>query len=158
MGPCSQRVPDRAPPERLVAHAAPDGRLRARTGPPRARARPGDLAGGGLALEDRIELAIVISGIRRDLGQTDAALFALQIPQLKSTARKPWSARLAYAYADALLASGDEGGARDWFARAADFDDDAETDAADRLAELDGIVMTDLLEGEPDSDEDEFQD
>ena len=112
----------------------------------------------GLALEDRIELAIVISGIRRDLGQTDAALFALQIPQLKSTARKPWSARLAYAYADALLASGDEGGARDWFARAADFDDDAETDAADRLAELDGIVMTDLLEGEPDSDEDEFQD
>lgn len=112
----------------------------------------------GLAVEDRIELAIVISGIRRDLGQTDAALFALQVPQLKSTTRKPWSARLAYAYADALLASGDESGARDWFARAADFDDDAETDAAERLAELDGIVMTDLLEGEPDSDEDEFRD
>jgi tetratricopeptide (TPR) repeat protein len=103
-----------------------------------------------LSLEERIELAIVISGIRRDLGQPDAALLALQIPQLKSTVRKPWSARLAYAYADALLEHGDEDAARDWFARAADFDDDGETDAAERLAELDGIVMTDLLEGEED--------
>ncbi|HEY7717237.1 MAG TPA: tetratricopeptide repeat protein [Pedococcus sp.] len=100
-----------------------------------------------LSLEERIELSIVVSGIRRDLGQPDAALLALQIPQLKSTVRKPWSARLTYAYADALLASGDEDAARDWFARAADFDDDGETDAAERLAELDGIVMTDLLEG-----------
>lgn len=104
----------------------------------------------GLSLEDRIELAIVISGIRRDLGQPDAALLALQIPQLRSSARKPWSPRLAYAYADALLEAGDEAGAREWFARAADFDDDLETDAAERLAEIDGIVMTDLLEGEPD--------
>lgn len=103
-----------------------------------------------LSLEERIELAIVISGIRRDLGQPDAALLALQIPQLKSTVRKPWSARLAYAYADALLEHGDDDAARDWFARAADFDDDGETDAAERLAELDGIVMTDLLEGEED--------
>ena len=107
----------------------------------------------GLSLEDRIELAIVISGIRRDLGQPDAALLALQIPQLRSSARKPWSARLAYAYADALLETGDETGAREWFARAADFDDDLETDAAERLAEIDGIVMTDLLEGEPEEGE-----
>ena len=108
-----------------------------------------------LTLEERIELAIVISGIRRDLGQPQAAVLALQIPQLKSTARKPWSARLTYAYADALLANGDEEAARDWFARAADFDDDGETDASDRLAELDGIVMVDLLE---DEDEDEGDD
>ncbi len=105
-----------------------------------------------LSLEERIELAIVISGIRRDLGQPQAAVLALQIPQLKSTARKPWSARLAYAYADALLANGDEAVARDWFARAADFDDEGETDAADRLAELDGIVMVDLLEGDEEDD------
>ncbi len=101
-----------------------------------------------LTLAERIELAIVISGIRRDLGQPEAAVLALQIPQLKSTTRKPWSARLAYAYADALLATGDEKGARDWFARAADADDEGETDASDRLAELDGVVMVDLLEGE----------
>ena len=85
-----------------------------------------------------------------DLGQPDAALLALQIPQLRSSARKPWSPRLAYAYAEALLETGDEAGAREWFARAADFDDDLETDAAERLAEIDGIVMTDLLEGELD--------
>jgi tetratricopeptide (TPR) repeat protein len=103
-----------------------------------------------LSLEERIELAIVISGIRRDMDQPEAAVLALQIPQLKSTARKPWSARLAYAYADALLATGDETKARDWFARAADVDDEGETDAADRLAELDGIVLVDLLEGEDD--------
>ena len=106
-----------------------------------------------LTLEERIELAIVISGIRRDLGQPQAAVLALQIPQLKSTARKPWSARLTYAYADALLANGDEEAARDWFARAADFDDDGETDASDRLAELDGIVMVDLLEDEDEGDD-----
>jgi tetratricopeptide (TPR) repeat protein len=107
-----------------------------------------------LTLEERIELAIVISGIRRDLGQPDAAVLALQIPQLKSASRKPWSARLAYAYADALLETGDEGGARDWFARAADFDDEGETDAADRLAELDGVVLVDLLEGEDEAEDD----
>ena len=105
-----------------------------------------------LSLEERIELAIVVSGIRRDLGQPDAALLALQIPQLRATARKPWSARLAYAYAEALLATGDEQGARDWFARAADVDHDGETDAADRLHEIDGIVMTDLLEGGDDGE------
>jgi tetratricopeptide (TPR) repeat protein len=111
-----------------------------------------------LSLEERIELSIVVSGIRRDLGQPDAALLALQIPQLKSTVRKPWSARLTYAYADALLESGDEDAARDWFARAADFDDDGETDAAERLAELDGIVMTDLLEGaDEDADDGELE-
>jgi hypothetical protein len=101
-----------------------------------------------LAVEDRVELAIVISGIRRDLGQLDAARLALEIPQLTSSSRKPWTARLAYAYAEALLALGQVDEAREWFARSADADDDLETDASDRLAELDGIVLTDLLEGE----------
>lgn len=102
-----------------------------------------------LAVEDRVELAIVISGIRRDLGQLEAAQLALEIPQLKA-ARKPWTARLSYAYAETLLAVGREEDARDWFARAADADDDLETDAAERLAELDGVILTDLLEGEED--------
>lgn len=110
-----------------------------------------------LAVEDRVELAIVVSGIRRDLGQAEAARQALDIPQLKGTARKPWSARLAYAYAEALLALGHEEEARDWFARAAAVDDELETDAAERLAELDGIAFTDLLDGE-DDDLDEGQD
>ncbi len=108
-----------------------------------------------LAVEDRVELAIVMSGIRRDLGQPDAARLALEIPQLKATSRKPWSARLAYAYAETLLAVGRDEDARDWFARASDVDDTLETDAAERLAEIDGIVLTDLMEGEDEESEDE---
>jgi tetratricopeptide (TPR) repeat protein len=107
-----------------------------------------------LPLTERIELAIVVSGIRRDLGQFDAAVLALQIPQLTGAARKPWSARLSYAYAEALLAKGDAAAARDWFAKAADADPDLETDAVERLTELDGVVMTDLLEGEEADDAD----
>lgn len=105
-----------------------------------------------LAVEDRVELAIVVSGIRRDLGQPEAARLALEVPQLRGSSRKPWTARLAYAYAESLLALGRDGEARDWFARAADADDELTTDAGDRLAELDGVVLTDLLDGE---DEDE---
>jgi tetratricopeptide (TPR) repeat protein len=107
-----------------------------------------------LAVEDRVELAIVMSGIRRDLGQPDAARLALEIPQLKGTARKPWSARLAYAYAEALLALGHEDDAREWFSRAAIVDEDLETDASERLAELDGIAFTDLLDDGDDGDDD----
>jgi tetratricopeptide (TPR) repeat protein len=103
-----------------------------------------------LAVEDRVELAIVISGIRRDLGQLDAARLALEIPQLKSSSRKPWTARLAYAYAETLLAVDRVEDAREWFSRAADADDDLETDAGERLAELDGVILTDLLDGEED--------
>jgi tetratricopeptide (TPR) repeat protein len=107
-----------------------------------------------LAIEDRVELAIVISGIRRDLGQLEAAQLALEIPQLKA-ARKPWTARRSYAYAETLLAVGRDEDAREWFARAADADEELETDAAERLAELDGVILTDLLEGEEDDDDDD---
>src|SRR5690348_18206823 len=58
---------------------------------------------------------------------------------------------------DLLLALGREDEARDWFARAAAVDEELETDASERLAELDGISFTDLLEGE-DEDLDEGQD
>lgn len=96
--------------------------------------------------EERIELAIVISGIRRDLGQTDAALVALQIPALRRKKLGQAGARLAYAYADTLVSVGDLSSARDWFARAAQADVELTTDAAERLEELDGVAVTDLLE------------
>lgn len=99
-----------------------------------------------LPKEERVELTIVISGIRRDLGQTDAALVALQIPELKKS-NQP---RLAYAYADTLLGLGRTDEAREWFQRAADADSEYETDAVERLEELDGVSSTDLLAGEED--------
>jgi len=92
----------------------------------------------------QIELLIVESGIRRDQGLTDAAVLVLQVPELAGRRPRPWSARLLYAYADALLAAGREQEARDAFARAAAADTNDETDAADRLDELDGIEFEDL--------------
>jgi len=100
----------------------------------------------------QIELRIVESGIRRDQGLTDAAVIALQVPELTSGRLRPWSARLFYAYADALLAAGRTEEARDAFSRAAAADADGETDAADRLDELDGIEFTDLAESEDPED------
>lgn len=86
----------------------------------------------------RVEMAIVESGARRDLGQHEAAVVALQGPALDSAQVQPWTARLFYAYADALLAAGRRAEARRWFESAAAVDDDDETDAADRVAELSG--------------------
>nr|WP_229402815.1 Replicase polyprotein 1ab [Micromonospora okii] len=96
-----------------------------------------------------IELLIVAAGARGDLGQKDAAVAMLQVPELTSEAAEPWTARLRYAYADALLAVGRREEAREWFSRAADVDADGETDAAERLLELDGV----LIEGDDEDDE-----
>jgi tetratricopeptide (TPR) repeat protein len=96
----------------------------------------------------QIELRIVESGIRRDQGLAEAAVVVLQVPELTSGRLRPWSARLFYAYAEALLAAGREDEARDAFARAADADTNGETDAAERLDDLDGIEFEDLTEFE----------
>jgi hypothetical protein len=91
-----------------------------------------------LGPSEAIELAIVAAGARRDLGELDAAVVGLQMPALDPARRDPWSARLFYAYADNLLAAGRESDAVEWFLHAADADDEGETDAAARLAELTG--------------------
>jgi tetratricopeptide (TPR) repeat protein len=96
----------------------------------------------------QIEVRIVESGIRRDQGLADAAVIALQVPELNGKRLRPWSARLFYAYGDALLAAGRPEEARDAFARAVAADPDDETDAADRLDELDGFEFEDLADYE----------
>jgi len=107
----------------------------------------------------QIELRIVESGIRRDQGLAEAAVLALQVPELSSGRKRPWSARLFYAYAEALLAAGRADEARDAFARAAEADTRGETDAAERLDQLDGIEFEDLEEDDPEGfgDEDEHE-
>jgi tetratricopeptide (TPR) repeat protein len=114
------------------------------------------------------ELLIVAAGARADMGQRDAAVAMLQAREL--TSDEPWAARLRYAYADALLNVGRRDEAREWFARAAEIDEDATTDAAERLLDLDGVVLDDSHEpdaglrratAEPDAevdDEDYFTD
>ncbi len=114
----------------------------------RALALIREAGAGTLDRATQIELRIVESGIRRDQGLADAAVIALQVPELTSGRLRPWSARLFYAYADAVLAAGRTEEAREAFARAAAADADGETDAADRLDELDGVEFEDLAEAE----------
>ena len=97
-----------------------------------------------LGAAEAVELLVVASGARRDLGQAEAAVAMLQVRELTQDA--PWSARLRYAYADALLAIGRAEEAREWFSRAAEADDDATTDAAERLLELDGVQLDDEVD------------
>ena len=116
--------------------------------PERALTMARDPQTGSLGPAATVELLIVTSGARRDLGQADAAVLSLQVAALEDPVR-PWTARLRYAYADALLDAGREDEARQWFARAADADDEGLTDAQERLLELDGLVLSDL---DPDAD------
>jgi predicted negative regulator of RcsB-dependent stress response len=106
----------------------------------------------------QIELRIVESGIRRDQGLADAAVLALQVPELTDGKPRPWSARLFYAYGEALLAAGRTEAAREAFSRAVVADEDEQTDALARLDELDGISVTDLEDDEDDEDDEEADD
>ncbi|MGW4274207.1 hypothetical protein ACWEGQ_18025 [Streptomyces seoulensis] len=94
----------------------------------------------------QVEMRLVAAGARRDMDQLDAAIVTLQSPELASHSIQPWTARLRYAYADALLAVGREAEAREWFAKAVEADRDGSTDASDRLAEMDGVEFTDALD------------
>jgi hypothetical protein len=115
----------------------------------------------------QIELRIVAAGARRDLGQVDAAVAMLQGADLTPAQIEPWTARLRYAYADALLEADREAEAREWFSRAAEADNEGITDAEDRIAALDGVVFDEEEESEEgghadpeafDADEDDDED
>ncbi|MEV0482002.1 hypothetical protein AB0I69_15515 [Streptomyces sp. NPDC050508] len=106
----------------------------------------------------QVEMRLVAAGARRDMDQLDAAIVTLQSPELASNTVQPWTARLRYAYADALLAAGREAEAREWFAKAVESDKDGSTDASDRLAEMDGVEFVDAFVEDDDEDDDERDD
>ena len=108
--------------------------------PERALALARDAEVASLEPAARMELRIVESGARRDLGEYDAAVVTLQVPELEQDRVHPWTIRLWYAYADALLAAGRRDDAVAWFGSVAAIDEDEQTDAAERLAELEGGV------------------
>ena len=62
----------------------------------------------------KVELAIVAAGARTDLGQLDAAVAELEIPQLDMNRAFSYSPRLFRAYADALAAVGRQEEADKW--------------------------------------------
>ena len=104
--------------------------------PERALALAKDPAVTELDEDGQIEMKIVESGARRDLGDSAAAIRTLEGRELRSRSRASWVPRLRYAYAEALLADGQVDAAREWFERAAGVDTEGATDAADRVAEL----------------------
>ncbi len=119
--------------------------------PERALAYADDPAVPSLDQQERVELVIVLSGARRDLGQADAAVLALQDPARRTSTSRPWAARLWYTYADALLQAGRTDEARTWFEKVVGVDPEGLTNAGDRLLDLDGVVLQDL----DDDDEDD---
>ncbi|WP_373689208.1 hypothetical protein [Streptomyces sp. Rer75] len=116
--------------------------------PERALAMAGEPEVQKLDRAGQVEMRLVAAGARRDMGQADAAVVTLQSPELASNSVQPWTARLRYAYADALLAVGREDEAREWFAKALEADQGGTTDASDRLAELDGVEFVDALDAD----------
>ncbi|GAB4069298.1 tetratricopeptide repeat protein [Angustibacter speluncae] len=108
----------------------------------------------------RLEMLIVASGARSDLGQHDAAVVALQVAELDvpprsgSAASRAARARLMSAYADALEAAGRADEARGWLEKAADADDDGSTGAADRLGRVEDGDIVDLLEDDDEAPDD----
>ncbi|MEV7423315.1 MULTISPECIES: tetratricopeptide repeat protein [unclassified Streptomyces] len=120
--------------------------------PERAMAMAGEPEVQKLDKAGQVEMRLVAAGARRDMGQIEAAIVTLQGPELAAHAIQPWTARLRYAYADALLSAGREDEAREWFGKTVEADKDGMTDASDRLAELDGVEFVDAMgEDEPEA-------
>jgi tetratricopeptide (TPR) repeat protein len=117
--------------------------------PEKALAMAGEPEVQKLDKAGQVEMRLVAAGARRDMGQAEAAVVTLQSPELASNSQQPWTARLRYAYADALLeVGGREDEAREWFSKALEADQSGSTDASDRLAELDGVEFIDALDPE----------
>jgi len=102
--------------------------------------------------DTRVELLLVAAGARADLGQVDAAVVTLQVPELTRLPPGTTRARLQYAYSDLLARAGRADEAWEWMERAAGSDIDDATDAADRCEELAGITFTEEAAHPPQDD------
>jgi hypothetical protein len=89
----------------------------------------------------RVELTLVAAGARADMGQVDAAIVLLQIPELTKLPKGGPRARLQYAYSDLLERVGRVDEAREWMRKAAASDVDGVTDAAERVEEEGGLIF-----------------
>ncbi len=94
-------------------------------------------------LTARVELRLVEAGCRLDLDQADEALRVLRQELESGGARgtRESRIRLRYGYANLLELTGNADEAERWFAAAAAMDTENTTDAADRVAALQGLVL-----------------
>jgi tetratricopeptide (TPR) repeat protein len=120
--------------------------------PERALALAKEDAVSEISHETRVEMRIVASGARLDLGQPEIAAAILEGKDLRKNEIAPWSARLRYAYAVALLAADRVTEATEWFHRAAAVDATSVTDAAERVLELEGLAVMDAEESSEDEE------
>ncbi|MGH1524628.1 hypothetical protein ACRAWC_11545 [Leifsonia sp. L25] len=122
---------------------------------------------GALPSDVQVALAIAMSGARLDLGQEEAALAELEIPQLDPNRAFTWSSDLFHAYAEVLEALGRDAESATWRERAERAELALEEAHAD--AELEtvhvieeefepAVVMDDLGPLEADEADDEFTD
>lgn len=104
-----------------------------------------------LPTDVQVALAIAMSGARLDLGQDEAALAELEIPQLDPNRAFSWSPDLFHAYAEVLEALGREADAATWRERAERAELALEEAHADAELETIHVVEEDFeLEDEPD--------
>lgn len=101
---------------------------------------------GRVSDDIRIEALLVVSGARADLGQPEAAVLVLKVPELTTLPAGSSRARLQYAYARCLKKVGRLVEAREWMHRAAASDLDGATDAQEVCDEWDGLAF--MLEDE----------
>lgn len=92
-----------------------------------------------------VEMRIVESGARRDLGQYEAALLVLRGCTPDAGTPREYTVRLWYAYADALRDAGRPEEADEWFARAAAAEGGAAGDGADGAFD-EGLAVIDVAE------------
>ena len=102
-----------------------------------------------VSVDTRVELLLVAAGARADMGQAEAAIVLLQVPELTKLPKGGARARLQYAYADLLEQVGRVEESREWMRKAAASDVDGVTDAQERVEETESLAFSEEeLEGD----------
>jgi tetratricopeptide (TPR) repeat protein len=86
-----------------------------------------------LDAETRVEALLVMAGARADLGQIDAAVLTLQVPELTKLPKGSVRARLQFAYSDFLEQADRHEESLQWLRKAAESDVDGVTEAGAML-------------------------
>ncbi len=98
-----------------------------------------------LPADVQAEALIVLAGARQDLGDTDAALAALDTQLLRSKRPAPWLARMRLAYSELLTAAGRDSEAKKWIKHAEAADPDGTALDPERLSSLEDVVIFDTV-------------
>ena len=102
-----------------------------------------------VSVDTRVELLLVAAGARADMGQAEAAIVLLQVPELTKLPKGGPRARLQYAYAALLEQVGRVEESREWMRKAAASDVDGVTDAQERVEETESLAFSEEeLEGD----------